>query len=228
MFPVFIHPFSLIIAAPSNSGKSTLAYNILKHSSQLVGFPHDAGIGFDSVWILYRSYQPLYDQMKRELGIPVFLFEKTIPDDLETLLKTSASRYPVVIVDDGICPENQTLVQDLFCRLGHHLSLSVILITQSLFDCKNSTLRICHRNTKGLIIFSCPRDQGSIRTLIHQMMPDRKKAQTLLTTVERELDKPYQYMLFDFQSSCPANQRFKTNLLGENGPYPISFVFKGG
>lgn len=224
MVPIFNHPFSLIVAAPSNSGKSTLAFNLLKNSPSVVA--NTDGLGFDSVWVLYRSYQPLYERMTRELNIRVYLFEKTIPENFEELLRDSGSKYPIIIVDDGICSENQLFVQDLFCRLGHHLSISVILITQSIFDAKNSTLRLCHRNTKGLIIFACPRDQGSIRTLIHQMIPDRKKAQTLLEMVERELEKPYNYVLFDFQPSCPMSQRFKTNILCELAPYPIALVYK--
>ena len=220
MLPVLHHPFSLILASPSNGGKSTLSFNIIKNSAKLVS--NTNGQGFDSVWIIYRSYQPLYEQMKRELSIPVNLFEKTIPDDLENLLGKTQSKFPVVVIDDGICSENQELIQDLFCRLSHHLSISVILITQSLFDCKNPTLRFCHRNTKALIIFACPRDQGSLRTLVHQMLPDRKKAKLLMQTIEKELEKPFNFVMFDFDPRCPANQRFKVDILGE---HPTALVF---
>lgn len=224
MMHIFKHPFSLILASPSNGGKSTLVYNIIKNSKDVV--EHTNGKGFDSVWVLYRSYQPLYDRMKQELHIPVYLFEKTLPADLETLLSRTHSKFPVVIVDDGLCPENQDLVLDLFCRLGHHLAVSVILITQSIFDCKNPGLRICHRNTKNLIIFGCPRDQGSLRTLIHQMIPDHKKAKLLLETIEQELEKPYRYVLFDYNPMCPVSQRYKTNILCENEPHPIALTFQ--
>lgn len=226
MIKIFEHPFSVIICAPSNSGKSTLAFNLIKHSRHVVGNTDDQG--FDAVFILYRSYQPLYQRMKNELTIPVYLYEKAFPEEFEEILSTSGAQKPVVIVDDGVCPENQEFVLDLFCRLGHHLAVSVILITQSLFDSRNSTLRLCHRNTKGLIIFSCPRDQGSIRTLIQQMMPDRNKARILLETVEKELEKPFNYILFDFQPQCPPNLRFKTNILCENGTHPVALVFKEG
>jgi hypothetical protein len=218
LVPVFRHPFSLILASPSNGGKSTLAFNIIKNSKHLVDH------GFDSVFVLYKSYQPLYERMKKELDIPVYLFEKTLPEDLETL--KGAARYPVVLIDDGFCPENQDLIVDLFCRLGHHLSVSVILICQTLFDAGNPSLRICHRNTKALIVFACPRDQGTLRTLVHQMLPDRKKAQQLISTLDDELRKPYNYVLFDFDPKCPIEQRFKTNILCEREPYPVALTFK--
>lgn len=220
LVPVFHHPFSLILASPSNGGKSTLAFNIIKNSKDLVN--NTNGNGFDAVFVLYKSYQPLYDRMKEELDIPVYLFEKTIPpEDLETNAK-----HPCVLIDDGFCPENQTLIMDLFCRLGHHMSISVILICQTIFDGSNPTLRICHRNTKALIVFACPRDQGTLRTLVHQMLPDKKKAQQLIITLDQELQKPYGYVFFDFHPSCPLNQRFKTNILCERDPFPVALVFK--
>ena len=163
LVPVFHHPFSLILASPSNGGKSTLAFNIIKNSKQLVD--NTNGNGFDAVFVLYKSYQPLYDRMKQELDIPVHLFEKTLPS--EDVLEGPA-KYPLILIDDGFCPENQALIVDLFCRLGHHLNLSVILICQTIFDGSNPALRICHRNAKALIIFACPRDQGTLRTLVHQ------------------------------------------------------------
>lgn len=222
---MFEHPFSLIMSSPSNGGKSTLAYKIIKNSDKLVTNTNNDK-GFDSVWVLYRSYQPLYNQMKRELSVPVYLCEKTLPGDLGSLLERTRSKCPVVLIDDGLCSENRELVEDLFCRLGHHLSVSTILICQTLFDSKNSTLRICHRNAKALIIFACPRDQGSLRTLIYQMVPDRKKGKLLLEAIEKELEKPYNYVMFDFHPSCPTNERYKTNILCENEPTPMSLVYR--
>jgi hypothetical protein len=216
MQTVFRHPFTLILASPSNGGKSTLAFNIIKNSNHLVDH------AFDSVFVIYKSYQPLYERMKTELNIPVHLFEKTLPEDLETLKGETS----VVLIDDGFCAENQDLIVDLFCRLGHHLSVSVILICQTLFDAGNPSLRICHRNAKALIVFACPRDQGTLRTLVHQMIPDRKKAQQLISTLDEELRKPYNYVLFDFDPRCPPEQRFKTNILCEREPYPVALTFK--
>jgi hypothetical protein len=223
MLPVLEHPFSAIVTAPSSSGKSTLVFNIIKNSSQLVANTY--GRGFDSLWVIYRSMQPLYERIKAELGIPVYLFEKTIPD-FEILLNQSGSKLPVVVIDDGICIENEVLVSDLFCRVGHHLGVSVFLINQSLFDSKNSTLRLCHKNTKVLILFGCARDQTSLRILIHQMISDRKRALLTLETLQKELEKPYAYVMIDYQITCPRDLRFKTNLLCEAGPYPIALVYK--
>ena len=222
MITVLKHPFSLIMASPSNGGKSTLAFNLIKHSKYLVD--NTEGIGFDVVFVIYKSHQPLYDRMKEELGIPVYFYEKTLPpEDLETFSQTF--KYPLILIDDGFCSENQSFIQDLFIRLGHHLSISVILICQSLFDAGNPSLRICHRNTKALIVFACPRDQGTLRTLVHQMLPCRKKAQQLITSLDRELQKPYNYVMFDFHPMCPQDRRFKTNILCERDPYAVALTF---
>ena len=122
MVPVFHHPFTAIISAPSCSGKSTLAFNIIRHSSELV--TNTQRQGFDAVFVLYRSWQPLYEQMRKELHIPIHFFEKTFPDTMTEML--SSARFPVILIDDGLCPENQREIQDLFTRQSHHLGVSVI------------------------------------------------------------------------------------------------------
>jgi hypothetical protein len=230
MLPVLRHPFSLIIAAPSNSGKSTLAFQIIKHSDQLVTHPPFGLKGFDALWIIYQSAQPLYARFRQELNIPVYFLsagqEQTLPHELENQMKEKRTTAPVILIDDGITQDNQQLIRDLFCRLGHHLSVSVILLCQSLFDSQNPTLRICHRNTKALIVFGCPRDQSSLRHLVYQMIPDRKKASAMIQAIIRELSIPYNYVLFDFHPECPPDQRVKTNILCERNPYPICLCYK--
>lgn len=211
---IFHHPFTAILSAPSCSGKSTLAYNIIKHSDSLVSVP------FDVVLVLFRTWQPLYDQMRRELPIPVHFFEHAFPGPLKDLV--AGFQAPVILIDDGLCPANRRDVEDLFTRESHHLGTSVILLTQSLFDAKQPTLRLCHRNTKILIVFGCPRDQGSLRTLVFQMHPDKRKANLLLSTMEDILKEPYRYIMMDFQPTCPAIQRYKTDILSE---HPTVFTF---
>jgi hypothetical protein len=245
LLPILRHPFSLIIAAPSNSGKSTLAFEIIKHSDQLVSMI-PGGKGFDALWILYQSAQPLYDRFQQELRIPVYFLSsdlKQAPDHaqapaqestsprglvqaLETQMKETRTTAPVILIDDGITQDTQQLIRDLFCRLGHHLSVSVMLLCQSLFDSQNPTLRLCHRNTKALIVFGCPRDQTSLRHLVYQMIPDRKKASVMIQAIVRELSIPYNYVLFDFHPECPPDQRVKTNILCERDPYPVCLCYK--
>ena len=248
--PILHHPFTAIIAAPSCSGKSTLVFNIIRQSSQLLvpsttsaAESREAttttpaiirkrregggGGGFDAVFIIYRSWQPLYEEMQKELGpfMSINFFEKTFPPNyssLSDLLECSGASCPLIVIDDGLSTENQREIQDLFTRHSHHLRVSVILLTQSIFDAREPTLRLCHRNAKILILFSCPRDQGSLRTLVYQMHPDKKKAQLLLKTMEEILQKPYSYIMIDFQQECPVEQRYKTNILSES---PLIFTF---
>ena len=207
-------------------------FNIIKHSDQLLAATSitPQAKGFDSGWFSYQSAQPLYDRFRQELNIPVYLVssgqENTLVQTLETQLKERQTSTPVILIDDGITHDNQQLIRDLFCRLGHHLSVSVILLCQSLFDSQNPTLRICHRNTKALIVFGCPRDQSSLRHLVYQMTPDRKKAASLIQAIVHELSVPYNYILFDFHPECPPDQRYKTNILCERGPYPICLCYK--
>ena len=211
---IFHHPFTAILSAPSCSGKSTLAFNIIQQSASLVSVP------FDALIVLYRSWQPLYDRMRSELQIPVFFYERQFPEPMKTLL--TGFQSPVILIDDGLCTENRSDVQDLFTRESHHLNVSVILLTQSLFDSKDPTLRVCHRNAKILILFGCPRDKGSLRTLVFQIHPDKHKARLLLSTLDDVLAVPYSYIMMDFQAYCPIEERYKTNILSES---PVVYTF---
>jgi len=222
LYPVFQHPFTCIIAAPSGSGKSSLAFRIIKNSKALVRNTDNQG--FDSIFVVYRSPQPLYQQMKNELTVPVFFFENCLPSNIANLLANFNT--PLILIDDGISKENEEQVVQLFCRLSHHLNVSVILIGQTLFDSKSQALRVCHRNCHVLFIFDSPRDQRSLQILVHQMIPESKKAKALLQSIQSEFSQPYAYFMFDFQKCCHPDQRFKTNIFCENGGSPFAHVYK--
>ena len=216
-----IHPFSLIVSGPSLIGKTTLVYKLLRQAKEIVHQIDGGERGFDFIIVLYQSSQPLYHEMQRNLSIPVQLFEKTLPTSLEDLIRKAGARRPLLIIDDGITSENQSLVADLFTRLSHHLNVSVILICQSLFDAKQPTLRLCHRNAKYLIIFPCIRDMSMFRNLVYQMNTDKKKARQILQAIEKEFQRPHGYVLIDFHPLTPAAMRFKTNILRESAPYTV-------
>jgi hypothetical protein len=57
--------------APSNSGKTVLAKNILKHVDGMLKIPPT------KILFCYTVYQPLYDEMKKE--IPLIEFHQDFP-----------------------------------------------------------------------------------------------------------------------------------------------------
>ena len=64
-------PTSIFIVAPSNSGKTVLAKNILKHVDGMLKIPPT------KICFCYTVYQPLYDEMKKE--IPLIKFHQVFP-----------------------------------------------------------------------------------------------------------------------------------------------------
>jgi hypothetical protein len=216
---MFHHPFTMIVAGPSLIGKSTLVHKLVCNADSLV-WHEDGHSGFDVIFVLYKSFQPLYREMQQQL--PVYLFERSLPTDLNSLLEKTNAKRPLLIIDDGIDQQNQDLVSDLFTRLSHHLNLSVILITQTIFDSRQPALRLCHRNAKYLILFPCIRDVHMLRNLIYQMNSDKKKAQQIMTAIEKEFSVPHGYVLLDMHPLTPSALRYKTQIFDR---YPIVLAF---
>ena len=85
-------PTSIFIVAPSISGKTVLAKNILKHVDGMLKIPPT------KICFCYTVYQPLYDEMKKE--IPLIEFHQGLPT-MDTLTEWGAIHdHNIVVLDD--------------------------------------------------------------------------------------------------------------------------------
>ena len=83
--PVFKHPFSCLIAGPSQSGKTTFVVRLIKHRYEMT-HPVPKLV----VWH-YSEFQPAYERMSNEVT-----FKKGVPTDSQ--LKSFGGK--LVIIDD--------------------------------------------------------------------------------------------------------------------------------
>ena len=72
--------------------------------------------------------------------------------------------------DDCFTDMQDSFLYDLFTKISHHASLSVILVLQFLFM-KTKSMRVLSANSHVTTLFRSPRDQLSIRILNSHMYP---------------------------------------------------------
>lgn len=202
--PRFEHPFTLLIAGPTQSGKSYFLTKLLKFKNRMFNPKIDKVIWF------YGIHQSLYET------IPNVTFVEGLPENFVDYL----SGNTLFIIDDLMaeCANDKRLTM-LFTKGSHHLNLSVIFITQNLFY-KGSQIRDVSLNSQYLIIFKCRRDLSQVMHLGRQLYP--RKSKFFQEVYEDATRKPHSYLLIDLRNETPEDFRLRTQIL----PGEIQFFYK--
>ena len=145
---VFKHPFSCLVAGPSQSGKTTFVEQLIKHCDEMI-HPVPKAI----IWH-YSEFQPGYESMANEVT-----FKKGVPTD--TQLKSYGGS--LVIIDD-LMSEMGTVSSDIFTKHVHHNSMSVIYIVQNLFNSAKNH-RTMSLNSNYIVLFKTPPDKAQVTFL---------------------------------------------------------------
>ena len=208
------HPFSAILAGPSNCGKSHFIKCLLLNSmSTLSVMPENI------VWF-YSCWQKLYDELRSRYGFIKFV--EGLPSTLDDNILLPKHKINLVIVDDLMaCASDSVEIENAFTKYVHHKNLSIIYIVQNLF-CQGKSSRTINLNAKYIVLFKNPRDKLQIATLARQMYPG--KAAFFMEAYEDATEKPYGYLVVDLNTTTPESYRLRTGLFPPD--LPASYVFK--
>lgn len=199
-------PFSCIISGPSGCGKSHLVDRFLSDVENLVTPP------VTKIFYHYGQWQPLFEKMQKDYGVE---FREGLPsrEDIVGGDEDKSTDHPrphtLLILDDLMSSSNQQVVADIFTKYSHHWNMSVIYITQNLFQ-KSPEFRTMSLNAHYMVIFKNPRDMGQINVLSRQVFPS--KATALSSIFSHELKRPHSYLLLDFKQSTPDDLRIRSSL----------------
>lgn len=190
------HPFTMLIAGPTGSGKTEFVKKMINSNARISSPAPQRVIYF------YGEYQNKFNEFNDvELirGLP------------ENILSMVDADKPTWIVIDDLMHESASskVVSELFTKGSHHRNLSIILIVQNLFVRGNESRNIS-LNSQYLVLFKNPRDQSIATSLARQMFPNRvRKFQKIF---EDATKKSYSYLFIDLKPETPNEVRLLTNV----------------
>jgi len=147
------HPFTAVVAGPTGCGKSAWVLRLIDNAREIIYTPPS------SIHYCYGEYQPIfnkYPQVQLHEGLP------------ELGSETLDSREPTLMIVDDLMSETKQLVADIFTKLSHHRNISILYLSQNVFD-KNEYVRTITLNAHYLVLFKNSRDAGQFA---RQMYPN--------------------------------------------------------
>ena len=205
------HPFSILLSAPSQSGKSHWILKLIQKCQSKVSPPIDR-----IVYVNATVTDDLKEQLRQHSPVPVRL-----TSDIESVVG-DPRRNTLVIVDDLMDNDQvRKEVERMFIKRVHHDNLSVAYLVQNLYH-GGKEHRTVSLNSNYLWLGTNRRAADQIRTLAQQIFPTKTKffLEAYHDAITR---RPYGYLFVDLKVTTPEDYRVKTDVLTDA---PICYVHK--
>lgn len=200
------HPFTAIIAGPTSSGKSCFIKRFLSNRDSMINTQIN-----DVIYCIP-------DGQKADLSIPFTQLYEGIPD-----IGMFRDQKPRLIILDDMMREANGVVIDLFTKGSHHYNVSVIFVTQNIFN-QGKGRRDISLNAHYIVCFKNPRDRQQIRYLARQISPENPDF--IQEANNDATSRPYGYLLFDLTQTTPDTYRYRTNIFPSDMPPNIIYTQK--
>lgn len=190
------HPFTMVCAGMTGSGKSVKIRSIFKHYRLCTNI----NTNILNVLYCYGSWQSLFYQKLPNVRIT---YIQGLPEDFDKL-----NNYHIIVFDDLMSElSNNKEVMNLFTKHSHHMNISVIFITQNLFYKELLTMR---RNSKYIMLFKSPSDNKQVMSLAMQLMPSSPK--TFIEAYQKATYNAHGYILIDNTQYTPDHLRWRSHI----------------
>ena len=199
------HPFTLMVAGPTSSGKTFLTRRLIEDYSVATTITASP---LKILWS-YGVHQSLYKKpLNGNISIEYF-------DGLADESTIDSVKPQLIVIDDLMLEvESDKRMTSLFTKGSHHKNISVIFVVQNLkFDSK--TFRNVSLNTHYFLLLKNPRDQSQIAHLAREMFNDKSK---YMTSAYEEANKRTIFVLiggFDIGMSIQTSPENKNSIIGK-------------
>jgi len=158
-------PFNLIIAGATGSGKTSNVFKLLKFKDIICSDK------IQKVHYFYSLWQPLYNQMKELKLVDNFINGIPNRDELLSIVNEESNddsvnpTHQLLVFDDlmiSIARRKDDLMSQLMTIFGHHKNLSVVIVSQLLFQPGDKKYTVLTENCHYLMFLKSPRNSSKI------------------------------------------------------------------
>lgn len=215
---IFKGNFRLFIIGSCETGKSTLAVNILLNDHVISPPPGD-------IIVCYSHMQPIFKKLTDKFGPKRVHFHKDFTNELLNEKFLSTLERPILLLDDALeyfrDAKGKKLLEKLMTKISHHASLAVIASYQTLFTASSAI----NGQVTHYILKRMP-DLGNVGIFARRLVGKAyaKEFEEIFTKLTE--DNRYGYLLCNLVYESKELQ-LQTNILSEKFPFhPIIFTLK--
>lgn len=202
----WIHPFTAILAGPTSCGKSTFVKKYLTHINQMCDT------------LFHEIIYCLPDEHPVDRFFQSYRVIRGIPDQ-----SMFTDLRPRLIIIDDLMSETNSDVVDLFTKGSHHFNVSVMYVTQNIFN-QGKGRRTISLNAHYIVAFKNPRDRVQIQTLSRQVCPENNRY--IQEAYKDATEEPFGYLLFDMKQATPELHRYRTHIFPGDIPSNVVYIPK--
>lgn len=200
---------SITISGATQSGKTFFVHKFLENVKGMF-----SGEPVSQILYCYGIYQDLFDKMQDQIAN--FRLHEGLPSKEEIENFNVKQTHSLIVLDDLMHLVGQSPEMELLFTQGcHHRKLSVIFITQNIFQ-QAKFSRTIALNTHYLILFKNLRDASQVMHLGRQLFP--AKYQILMHAYQDATRVPYGYLIIDMSPHSVDKYRLRTRILPGEDP----------
>ena len=192
--------FKLFIAGPSGAGKTWFVRELMKNLDIFAKAPPKI------LTLVYKVYQPIY----KDMGLDHVIEDG--PHLKERLFEIAMGRPMLVIFDDMMNSTSLKELADLFTVHGRHHNLSMIFLSQQVYNGNNQDFKQIKRNCDYMALFKNPQNAQEIRTLSSQMTPGRME---LVSYFTQATQNGHAYLFINLTQQCKDQVKYLSQLFNE-------------
>ena len=197
---------AMMLAGPSNCGKSSFVKNLIMTRDILFGKPSL------NVYIVCANVQNIYEDMVKNKNVKRIFYTMPSKNEILQIAKIGRKTGGTILILDDLLTEiakNNMLIQEIFTEMAHQQKLSVVLCVQNLFF-QNGIFRTLSLNSGYLVPFKNPRDMKQIDFIAYRSYVMKPKV--VIKAYKDATYRPYSYLFMDFTQTTPDFLRVRTDI----------------
>ena len=205
----FKNPFTMFIAGPTKSGKTTFVEHLIANASKYYSKKPN------KIFYFYNMNEPVHPNLRRTVdqfieGTPTKQWLNRVCEDFGTNL--------TIVIDDQALNLNDS-ISELFTVGSSRKDVNIIFLTQNLF-LPAKQARTISLNCNYFVIFKNPRDVQAPKTFFRQLEGD---SQVIYEIYKDATALPHSYLLIALHQETLSENRFMSNVFGEDGTPPVLY-----